>query len=77
MVQILKKRGIYMRSCTEKGNKSVKKSTPFNKKEVKNDSKAFKNTEKSIKPVAKDTNKTRRKDTLLPLKNAVKKKTKP
>lgn len=55
----------------------VKKSTPFNKKEVKNDAKASKNTEKSVKPVAKDTNKTRRKDTMLPLKNAIKKKTKP
>lgn len=50
---------------------------PFNKKEEKNDAKSFKKTEKSVKPVAKDTNKTRRKSTLLPLKNAVKKKTKP
>ena len=55
----------------------MKKVNPFNKKEEKNDAKAFNRTEKSVKSVAKDTNKTRRKDTLLPLKNAVKKKTKP
>ena len=54
-----------------------KKPTPYNKRETKVAKKAFASTEKSVKPVAKDTNKTRRKDTLLPLKNAVKKKTRP
>lgn len=37
------------------------KPNPFNKKEVKNEKKAFKNTSKSVKSVAKDTNKTKRK----------------
>ncbi len=40
-----------------KANKPV----PMNKREVKNEKKAFARTEKSVKPVAKDTNKTRRK----------------
>ena len=39
----------------------AKKSNPFNKFEDKNDRKAFAKTEKSVKPVAKDSNKTRRK----------------
>lgn len=34
---------------------------PYNKREVKNDKKAMASTKKSVKPVAKDTNKTRRK----------------
>lgn len=38
----------------------AKKPVPFNKREVKNERKAFGRTEKSVKPVAKDTNKTRR-----------------
>ena len=33
---------------------------PYNKREVKDDKKAMKSTAKSVKPVAKDTNKTRR-----------------
>lgn len=39
----------------------AKKPVPANKREVKNEKKAFANTEKTVKPVAKDTNKTRRK----------------
>lgn len=35
---------------------------PYNKREVKNDKKAMASTKKSVKPVAKDTNKTRRKE---------------
>lgn len=50
----------------------AKKPNPANKREVKNERKAFKNTEKTVKPVAKDTNATRRKDTLEPLKNRTK-----
>lgn len=34
---------------------------PYNKREVKDDKKAMASTKKSVKPVAKDTNKTRRK----------------
>jgi len=37
------------------------KVNPYNKREMKNDRKAFNKTEKTVKPVAKDTNKTRRK----------------
>ena len=36
---------------------------PYNKREVKDDKKAMASTNKSVKPVAKDTNKTRRKET--------------
>ena len=50
----------------------AKKPNPFNKRETKDDKKAFARTEKSVKPVAKDTNATRRKDTLRPLKNKIK-----
>ena len=39
----------------------AKKPVPFNRREVKNEKKAFGRTVKSVKPVAKDTNKTRRK----------------
>ncbi len=39
----------------------AKKPNPYNKREVKNAKKAFARTEKSVKAVAKDTNKTRRK----------------
>lgn len=39
----------------------AKGSNPYNRKEDKNDKKAFANTNKTVKPVAKDTNKTRRK----------------
>ena len=55
----------------------AKKPNPYNEREVKNEKKAFSRTEKGVKSVAKDTNKTRRKDTLLPLKGAMKKKRKP
>lgn len=41
---------------------------PFDKRENKNKKKAFDDTEKSVDSVAKDTNKTRRKNTLVPLK---------
>lgn len=37
------------------------KTNPFNKRSVKNAGKAFRDTEATVKPVAKDTNKTRRK----------------
>ena len=37
------------------------KINPYNKKENKNNTKAFAKTIKTVKPVAKDTNKTRRK----------------
>lgn len=47
---------------------------PYDKRKVKNSKKSMSNTEKSVKAVAKDTNRTRRKDTLEPLKNAMKKK---
>jgi hypothetical protein len=36
---------------------------PYNKREVKDDKKAMASTKKSVKPVAKDTNKARRKVT--------------
>lgn len=36
---------------------------PYSKREVKADKKAMASTNKSVKPVAKDTNKTRRKET--------------
>lgn len=39
----------------------VKGSNPFNRREDENAKKAFARTEKTVKPVAKDTNKTRRK----------------
>lgn len=45
------------------------KKSPYNKREEANTDKAYKDANKSIKPVAKDTNKTRRKNTILPLKN--------
>ena len=38
-------------------------SNPYNKREDKVAKKAFSATEKGVKPVAKDTNKTRRKET--------------
>jgi hypothetical protein len=53
------------------------KVNPYDKRPTKNAKKAFSKTEKSVDAVAKDTNKTRRKDTLLPLANAVKKKSAP
>ena len=37
---------------------------PYQKREVKDDKKAMASTNKSVKPVAKDTNKTRRKETM-------------
>lgn len=55
-----------------KKGKDMKK--PLDKRENKDTKKSFSKTDKSVKPVSKDTNKTRRKDTLLPLKNAMKKK---
>lgn len=51
------------------------KINPYDKREKKDDKKAFTATKNTVKPVAKDTNKTRRKNTLKPLKNAIKKKT--
>ena len=39
------------------------KPLPYNKRETKDAKKAFAATEKSVKPVADDTNKTRRKET--------------
>lgn len=39
----------------------MKAKNPYMKREVKNKDKAFKNANKAVKPVAKDTNKTRRK----------------
>jgi len=39
----------------------AKKPNPYNKREVKDAKKAFGKTNKTVKPVAKDTNKTRRK----------------
>jgi hypothetical protein len=39
----------------------AKKVNPYNKRETEDDAKAFAKTEKSVKAVAKDTNKTRRK----------------
>lgn len=55
----------------------MKQENPLAKKQESNTSKSYKKAVKGISPVAKDTNKTRRKNTLVPLKNAVKKKTKP
>jgi hypothetical protein len=52
-----------------KKGKDMKK--PLDKLEDKDTKKSFARTEKSVKPVAKDTNKTQRKDTLKPLKNAI------
>lgn len=45
-----------------KGKKEVDKN-PFNRRAEEIKKKAFKSVEKSVKPVAKDTNKTRRKET--------------
>ena len=39
----------------------AKKPVLYNKRETKNNAKAFGKTKKGVKPVAKDTNKTRRK----------------
>jgi len=39
------------------------KVNPYNKREEKNAKAAFARTESTVKPVAKDTNKTRRKET--------------
>lgn len=41
--------------------KSSGKVVPYDQREVKNKKKAFAKTKKTVKPVAKDTNKTRRK----------------
>lgn len=49
---------LYDRSKEPKGNKMEK--SPYNRHAEKDTKKAFKATAKSIKPVAKDTNKTRR-----------------
>lgn len=50
---------------SRKSKKSTPKSdlNPYDRREEKITSKAFKSVEKSVKPVAKDTNKTRRKIT--------------
>lgn len=47
----------------KRSGKSVDKD-PYDRHEDKVTKKAFKSVEKSVKPVAKDTNKTRRKETL-------------
>lgn len=41
--------------------KMKQKVKPYDQLEVKNEKKAFSKTKKTVKPVAKDTNKTRRK----------------
>jgi len=46
----------------KKANAALDKS-PYNRREEASMNKAFKSTEKGVKPVAKDTNKTRRKTT--------------
>jgi hypothetical protein len=51
------------RERTKKAGKSLDKS-PYDRHEEKVTNKAFKSVEKSVKPVAKDTNKTRRKETM-------------
>lgn len=43
--------------------KSGKDKSPYMRREEKDTAKAFKSVKKSVKPVAKDTNKTRRKTT--------------
>lgn len=42
----------------------MKDKKPYNRREDEVTKKAFKSVEKSVKPVAKDTNKTRRKETM-------------
>ena len=46
-----------------RGRRSMKegKPTPYNKRPARNVKKAYANTKKTVAPVAKDTNKTRRK----------------
>jgi hypothetical protein len=44
--------------------KNGKEENPYLRRSEKVDKKAFKSVEQSVKPVAKDTNKTRRKETL-------------
>jgi hypothetical protein len=51
-----------------------RKVVPYQKRYVMDKKKAVANTEKTTKPVAKDTNKTRRKNTLMPLANRMKSK---
>lgn len=50
------------RERRKKSGKSLDKD-PYDRREEKVTNKAFKSVEKSVKPVAKDTNKTRRKET--------------
>jgi len=47
----------------KKSSKTGKNKSPFLRREEKDTAKAFKSVNKSVKPVAKDTNKTRRKTT--------------
>lgn len=47
----------------KKSVKGGKDKSPYLRREEKDTSKAFKSVERSVKPVAKDTNKTRRKTT--------------
>jgi DNA-nicking Smr family endonuclease len=47
-----------MKQCQKSTGKDK---SPYNRREEKDDKKAFKSVAKSVKPVAKDTNKTRRK----------------
>ena len=53
----------YFLSVEKNGENEMqaKKPVPANKREVKNERKAFAKTVKTVKPVARNTNKTRRK----------------
>jgi hypothetical protein len=53
------------------------KSNPYNKREDKNAKKAMESTERGVKPVAKDTNKTRRTETKSRLLGVTEKKATP
>ncbi len=61
-----------MFSTMNRGKKMGKAAVPYDKREVKDKKKAFFSTKKTVKPVAKDTNSTRRKNTQLPLKGKMK-----
>lgn len=52
-----------MYNRSEKTSKSKMDKNPYERRSEKVTSKAFKSIEKDVKPVAKDTNKTRRKET--------------
>ena len=61
----------------EKRSKAKEDKSPYMRKSEKETSKAFKSVEKSVKPVAKDTNKTRRKETRARIVGATVKKERP